>query len=55
MGHPTDGESYFADIYFEQDKYAIASEAMHNSYHVDEFVWRYAITMSWEFQARSGR
>ncbi len=55
MGHPTDGESYFADIYFEQAKYAIASEAMHNSYHLDEFVWRYAITMSWEFQARSGR
>jgi hypothetical protein len=53
MGHPRDGESYFANIYCEQDKYAIASEAMHNSFHLDQFIWRYQITMAWEFDARA--
>ena len=53
MGHPTDGQSFFADIYCEQDKYAIASEAMHDVLDQNQFVWRYQITMAWEFDARA--
>ncbi|HSY75077.1 MAG TPA: hypothetical protein VK810_06385 [Dongiaceae bacterium] len=53
MGNPRNGQSYYAGIYCEEEKYVMFSQAMHNSFHLDQFIWRYQITMAWEFDARA--